>query len=192
MAQDAGIGAGVDSYFEYLVKGAILLQDEELLGMFLGKNRTTSSPPSEGHKHALKLVRHSHLASCQSTIEPFRTTRASTTGTCGSRCTKEPCPCLCSSRWRPSGPACRYAHRKPDDNDIFQCGDLNLLGLFQSLLGNLDSAVRTFQNYYSVWRQYGGLPEFYSIPQGSTVDKREGYPLRPGEPAEPLCRLVLT
>lgn len=37
VAQDAGIGAGVDSYFEYLVKGAIMLQDEELLDMFLGK-----------------------------------------------------------------------------------------------------------------------------------------------------------
>lgn len=37
VAQDAGIGAGVDSYFEYLVKGAIMLQDEELLNMFLGK-----------------------------------------------------------------------------------------------------------------------------------------------------------
>lgn len=37
MAQDAGIGAGVDSYFEYLVKGAILLQDKELMAMFLGK-----------------------------------------------------------------------------------------------------------------------------------------------------------
>lgn len=36
VAQDAGIGAGVDSYFEYLVKGAIMLQDEELLQMFLG------------------------------------------------------------------------------------------------------------------------------------------------------------
>ena len=59
---------------------------------------------------------------------------------------------------------------------------------FQSLLGNLDSAVRTFQNYYSVWRQFGGLPEFYSIPQGYTVDKREGYPLRPGESADgPAC-----
>lgn len=31
-----------------------------------------------------------------------------------------------------------------------------------------------------MWRQFGGLPEFYSIPQGYTVDKREGYPLRPG------------
>ena len=37
VAQDAGIGAGVDSYFEYLVKGAILLQDEELMSMFLGE-----------------------------------------------------------------------------------------------------------------------------------------------------------
>lgn len=54
--------------------------------------------------------------------------------------------------------------------------------MFQSLLGHLDAAVRTFQNYYSVWRQFGGLPEFYSIPQGFTVDKREGYPLRPGLP----------
>ncbi|XP_078274904.1 ER degradation-enhancing alpha-mannosidase-like protein 2 isoform X2 [Rhinoraja longicauda] len=35
VAQDAGIGAGVDSYFEYLVKGAILLQDEGLMSSFL-------------------------------------------------------------------------------------------------------------------------------------------------------------
>uniref|UniRef100_A0A8D8YDS9 alpha-1,2-Mannosidase n=1 Tax=Cacopsylla melanoneura TaxID=428564 RepID=A0A8D8YDS9_9HEMI len=33
-AQDSGIGAGVDSYFEYLVKGAILFQQPELLHMF--------------------------------------------------------------------------------------------------------------------------------------------------------------
>lgn len=33
-AQDSGIGAGVDSYFEYLVKGAILLQLPELMAMF--------------------------------------------------------------------------------------------------------------------------------------------------------------
>ncbi|KAG1678328.1 ER degradation-enhancing alpha-mannosidase-like protein 2 [Nymphon striatum] len=33
-ASDAGIGAGVDSYFEYLVKGAILLQKPELMKMF--------------------------------------------------------------------------------------------------------------------------------------------------------------
>ena len=49
------------------------------------------------------------------------------------------------------------------------------------MVGDLDSAVRTFMNYYSVWRQFGGLPEFYNIPQGYTVDKREGYPLRPGK-----------
>lgn len=33
-AQDSGIGAGVDSYFEYLAKGAVLLQRPELIAMF--------------------------------------------------------------------------------------------------------------------------------------------------------------
>lgn len=33
-AQDAGIGAGVDSYYEYLVKGALMLNRPELLEMF--------------------------------------------------------------------------------------------------------------------------------------------------------------
>ena len=51
----------------------------------------------------------------------------------------------------------------------------------QSLIGDIDNAMRTFLNYYTVWKQFGGLPEFYNIPQGYTVEKREGYPLRPGE-----------
>lgn len=34
-AQDAGIGGGIDSYYEYLVKGAILLEKPELMSMFL-------------------------------------------------------------------------------------------------------------------------------------------------------------
>lgn len=32
--QDSGIGAGVDSYFEYLVKGALLIQRPELMAIF--------------------------------------------------------------------------------------------------------------------------------------------------------------
>ena len=35
-ALDSGIGAGVDSYFEYLVKGSILFQYPELMQMFRG------------------------------------------------------------------------------------------------------------------------------------------------------------
>lgn len=142
------------------------------------------------------------LCNLQSTTGPFRTTPTSTTGICGSRCTKELSPCRCSSLWRHSGPVCRY-HISPCDphlwlytiTSLFQMSYMWVLKstyldfkkkflpavALQSLLGNLDSAVRTFQNYYSVWRQFGGLPEFYSIPQGTTVDKREGYPLRPGE-----------
>ena len=33
-AVEAGIGAGVDSYYEYLVKGSALLQRPELMKMF--------------------------------------------------------------------------------------------------------------------------------------------------------------
>lgn len=34
-AQDAGIGAGVDSYYEYLVKGSLMLNRPELMHMFI-------------------------------------------------------------------------------------------------------------------------------------------------------------
>ncbi|KAF7643964.1 hypothetical protein LDENG_00230450, partial [Lucifuga dentata] len=125
VAQDSGIGAGVDSYFEYLVKGAIMLQDEELLNMFLEYNRAIQNYTRFDDWYLWVQM-----------------------------------------------------HKGTVSMPVFQSLEAFWPGL-QSLLGNLDSAVRTFQNYYSVWRQFGGLPEFYSIPQGYTVDKREGYPLRP-------------
>lgn len=37
-AQDAGIGAGVDSYLEYLLKGGILFGLPTLIDMFKGSN----------------------------------------------------------------------------------------------------------------------------------------------------------
>lgn len=58
---------------------------------------------------------------------------------------------------------------------------LTTSSLLQSLIGDIDNAMRTFLNYYTIWKQFGGLPEFYNIPQGYTVEKREGYPLRPGK-----------
>jgi len=39
-ALDAGIGAGVDSYYEYLVKGAILFQIPQLMTQFHGIKHT--------------------------------------------------------------------------------------------------------------------------------------------------------
>jgi hypothetical protein len=73
-------------------------------------------------------------------------------------------------------------------SEVFVCGFLYLASAYltttslpQSLIGDIDNAMRTFLNYYTVWKQFGGLPEFYNIPQGYTVEKREGYPLRPGE-----------
>ena len=38
-AQDSGIGAGVDSYFEYLLKGGILFGIPRLVNMFRGKQK---------------------------------------------------------------------------------------------------------------------------------------------------------
>lgn len=125
VAQDAGIGAGVDSYFEYLVKGSILLQDPALLHMF--------------HEYDRAIQNYTRFDDWYLWVQ---------------------------------------MHKGTVSMPVFQSLEAFWPGL-QSLIGDLESAVRTFQNYYSVWRQFGGLPEFYSIPQGFTVDKREGYPLRP-------------
>ncbi|XP_039655527.1 ER degradation-enhancing alpha-mannosidase-like protein 2 isoform X3 [Perca fluviatilis] len=105
VAQDAGIGAGVDSYFEYLVKGAIMLQDEELLNMFLEYDRA--------------IQNYTRFEDWYLWVQ---------------------------------------MHRGTVSMPIFQSLEAFWPGL-QSLLGNLDSAVRTFQNYYSVWRQFGELIE---------------------------------
>jgi len=39
-ANDCTIGSGVDSYFEYLAKGAILFRQPELMNMLNGKKKT--------------------------------------------------------------------------------------------------------------------------------------------------------
>lgn len=31
---------------------------------------------------------------------------------------------------------------------------------------------------FSVWKQYGFLPEFYNIPNGEAANGKESYPLR--------------
>ncbi|XP_019395247.1 PREDICTED: ER degradation-enhancing alpha-mannosidase-like protein 2 isoform X3 [Crocodylus porosus] len=125
VAQDAGIGAGVDSYFEYLVKGAILLQDEELMSMFLEYNKA--------------IKNYTKFDDWYLWVQMYKGTVSM---------------------------------------PIFQSLEAYWPGL-QSLIGDIDNAMRTFLNYYTVWKQFGGLPEFYNIPQGYTVEKREGYPLRP-------------
>ncbi|KAG8517848.1 ER degradation-enhancing alpha-mannosidase-like protein 2 [Galemys pyrenaicus] len=125
VAQDAGIGAGVDSYFEYLVKGAILLQDKKLMAMFLEYNKA--------------IRNYTRFDDWYLWVQMYKGTVSM---------------------------------------PVFQSLEAYWPGL-QSLVGDIDNAMRTFLNYYTVWKQFGGLPEFYNIPQGYTVEKREGYPLRP-------------
>ncbi|XP_061428164.1 LOW QUALITY PROTEIN: ER degradation-enhancing alpha-mannosidase-like protein 2 [Lethenteron reissneri] len=125
VAQDAGIGAGIDSYFEYLVKGAILLHEPEYMEMF----KEYSEAIEKYMKHDDWYV------------------------------------------WV-------HMSKGTVSMPVFQSLDAYWPGL-QSLVGNIDSAMKTLHNYHQVWRQFGGLPEFYNIPHSTTVDKREGYPLRP-------------
>ncbi|XP_072168862.1 ER degradation-enhancing alpha-mannosidase-like protein 2 [Diadema setosum] len=124
-ALDSGIGAGVDSYLEYLVKGSLLLGNQHLMDMFTTYEKSV------------------------------------------------------------------YRFSKKDDwymwvnmmkgqvtMPVFQSLDAYWPGL-QSLIGKIDSGMKTLHNYHQVWRQLGFLPEFYNIVNNRPVDKREGYPLRP-------------
>jgi len=52
---------------------------------------------------------------------------------------------------------------------------------WQTLTGDIDQAKKTMHNYYQVWRQYGAVPEFYSIPKSDAQTSRDAYPLRPGD-----------
>lgn len=57
---------------------------------------------------------------------------------------------------------------------------LFFIGNKQTLVGDIDSAMRIILNYHQVLKQYGFTPEFYNIPNLEAVQKRGGYPLRPG------------
>lgn len=54
-AHDAGIGAGVDSYFEYLLKGGVLLQNLEYLNQLSGVS--SSCYPNVPHTMSLHQSR---------------------------------------------------------------------------------------------------------------------------------------
>ncbi|CRK95583.1 CLUMA_CG009044, isoform A [Clunio marinus] len=124
-AQDAGIGAGVDSYYEYLVKGAIMLNRPELLHMF-----------DEGRAAIDKYLKRddwhiwASMSKGQITLPVFQSLQA------------------------------------------FWPGLL-------SLLGDINSAMKSLHNMHTVWKQYGFLPEFYNIPNAEAGVNRDSYPLRP-------------
>ncbi|KAK7480421.1 hypothetical protein BaRGS_00028340 [Batillaria attramentaria] len=124
-ALDSGIGGGVDSYFEYLVKGAIMFNIPELLEMF-----------REYEKHIVTYLKRDD--------------------------------------WY------MWANMKKGGITLplFTSLDAYWPGI-QSMLGDLDSAMKTIHNFHQVWQQFGATPEFYNIPKAEVHQGREGYPLRP-------------
>lgn len=49
----------------------------------------------------------------------------------------------------------------------------------QVLAGDVVQAVETFENFMSVWRKYGALPERYLFLQNRPHPTEQYYPLRP-------------
>ncbi|CAH1268807.1 EDEM2 [Branchiostoma lanceolatum] len=109
-AIDSGIGAGVDSYFEYLVKGYILLGRPELMDMFQEYNKTINTYLKYDDWYMW-----ANMKKGQVTMPVFQSLEAYWPG-------------------------------------------------LQSLVGDVDSAMKSLHNYHQVWRQYGATPEFYNIP----------------------------
>ncbi|KAK9509518.1 hypothetical protein O3M35_006820 [Rhynocoris fuscipes] len=125
IARDSGIGAGVDSYLEYLVKGSILLNRPELMAMF-----------AEARRPIDKYLRKNHWYVWAS------------------------------------------MHKGQVTLPVFQSLEAYWPGVL-TLIGDIESALRSMHNYNSVWKQYGFTPEFYNIAQGEAGTNRESYPLRP-------------
>ncbi|XP_061181375.1 ER degradation-enhancing alpha-mannosidase-like protein 2 [Saccostrea echinata] len=124
-ALDSGIGGGIDSYFEYLVKGAIMFDIPEFLEHFRVYEKAIVK-----HVKRDDWYMWAHMTKGGITLPMFTSLDAYWPG-------------------------------------------------IQSLLGDIDSAMKTIHNFHQVWRQFGFLPEYYNIPKSEAHTGREGYPLRP-------------
>lgn len=124
-AQDSGIGAGVDSYFEYLVKGAILLNRPELMAMFNDVRVGINKYLKRGDWYLWVSMQKGQV-----TLPVFQSLEAYWPGVL-------------------------------------------------SLIGDVNTGMKSIHNYYQVWKQYGFTPEFYNIPQAEVGLNRQSYPLRP-------------
>jgi len=125
-ATDAGIGAGVDSIFEYLVKGSILFNDQTLLQKWRLLEKPIETYLNTGHDF--------------------------------------------------------YIWASMSSGATTQKIAQSLDGFFpgtKSLLGEVEHAMRIHLNYYNVWRQFSGWPEFYHVDKKLPIQGRDGFPLRP-------------
>ncbi|KAH9491475.1 ER degradation-enhancing alpha-mannosidase-like protein 2 [Bulinus truncatus] len=124
-ALDSGIGGGIDSYFEYLVKGSMMFNIPELLHMF--------------REYEVPIRKY-----------------------------------LKRGDWYMWAQMNKGSVTLP----LFTSLDAYWPGI-QTLLGDLDDAMKTIHNFHQVWRQFGFTPEYYNIPKAEVHQGREGYPLRP-------------
>lgn len=87
----------------------------------------------------------------------------------------------------------RYIKKKNEYKGWFFWSNMNkgqkTLPLFSSLeafypgllvlSGDLEQALKLIESYNLIWRQFGGLPEFFNIQTNKIHANRDSYPLRP-------------
>ncbi|XP_050530017.1 ER degradation-enhancing alpha-mannosidase-like protein 2 isoform X2 [Daktulosphaira vitifoliae] len=124
IAHDSGIGGGIDSYFEYLVKGSLLFNMPNLRSMFdeLKKSIDKYSMTAAGWYFWVSM------------------------------------------------------NKGQITMPVYQSLDSYWPGLL-SLIGDIDSAMKTISNYHDVLKIYGFIPEVYNVLNQDAV--RDSFPLRP-------------
>lgn len=138
-ATDAGIGAGVDSYFEYLAKGALLFQRPELMRQFRGGREGEARTTCSEYQRAMdKFVRKEDwfmwvsMTKATVSLPIFQSLEAFWPG-------------------------------------LLVCCFLSLLSFPQAMLGDVEDAQRILLQYSRTVRQFGFPPEFYNIPNQEVV-----------------------
>ena len=68
--------------------------------------------------------------------------------------------------------------QRPKDATAFLIAEAFYPGLL-ALVGETERALGLVRNYHTIWRRYGGLPEFYNIQTHKVHNDRAQYPIRP-------------
>jgi len=161
---ESGVGAGIDSFYEYLLKAHIFLQDDEYLDMFLRSYRSIMEHIREPSTNVFRNVHmttgapYSQWTDSLSSYFPGLQVPPSFS----------PLPFL-----QPSFSLPPFLPPSPEPSLLLSPCSFSP----KALHGDLLEAIQSFEAYYLIWQKYGMLPERFDY-QKKTVTIPT-YPLRP-------------
>ena len=173
----SGVGAGIDSFYETVLKGHILLGDGRLLDWFeesyaAVQKQTLMQASHWGAMcmHYCVVPPHFSLLSITSTVTVFPTHSFHAFLT----------DCDCNP----------YAPQGVNREVSMEKGRVQLYSNFvsslqafwpalQTLAGHVEAAQNTFSRLLSIWHKYSALPDIYDVKRQSVIGYARDYPLRP-------------